>query len=51
MKDFFGFKLDEYGEWIDDLGPSIPDIESICLNCSLEKNIPDFIGSPKLSGE
>ena len=43
MKDFFGFKLDEHGEWIDNLGPSIPNIESICLNCGLEETIPNFI--------
>ena len=24
MKEFFGFKMDKYGEWIDDIGPYIP---------------------------
>ena len=25
------------------MGPYIPDIKSICLNCELEETIPDFI--------
>ena len=43
MDKFFEFKMDENGEWIDDMGPYIPDIKSICLNCGLEETIPDFI--------
>ncbi len=39
----FEFKIDELGEWIDDIGPYIPDIKSICLNCESEETIPDFI--------
>ena len=43
MNEDFEFKIDEFGEWIDDMGPYIPDIKSICLNCGLEETIPDFI--------
>lgn len=43
MDEDFELKIDQFGEWIDDMGTYIPDIESICLNCGLEDTIPDFI--------
>lgn len=43
MNEDFEFKVDEFGEWIDDMGPYVPNIKSICLNCGLEETIPDFI--------
>ena len=43
MNEDFEFKIDEFDEWIDDMGPYIPDIKSIYLNCGLEETIPDFI--------
>lgn len=43
MNEDLEFKVDEFGEWLDDMGPYIPDIKSICLNCGLEETIPDFI--------